>query len=135
MGWDIHCFKDFRVKNMKDYTGNWEFEMIQYDNGDYIYPSTIGEIDDFLEKYNLERQWRGLVPPFYEISFEDISQSGAESIANQLTKPEQCLAFINENKIREKILNDRPENYEGMLFVLDNLIRKWSEGYYVIRTY
>lgn len=43
---------------MMDYSGEYEFEMINYKNGDYVYPSTLSGIDDYLERYNLHEEWR-----------------------------------------------------------------------------
>ncbi|MDR3598422.1 hypothetical protein [Clostridium sp.] len=135
MSYSIDCFRKYEIRNMMDYSGDYEFKMIDECEGDYIYPSTLSEINNFLENYSLQILYT-LVPSFGGGEcFEGITQKEAENIAKRFIEPVKCIAYIENNNILEKIEENKPQNYERMLFTLKNLIDKWKEDYYVYEWY
>lgn len=135
MSYSIDCFKSYEIKNMMDYSGNYELKMIDECDGDYIYPSILSKINIFLETYELQILYN-LVPYFGDGEWlEGLSQKEAENIAKRFTEPSKCISYIKDNKILEKIEEDKPNDYESMIFTLKNLITKWKEGYYVYEWY
>lgn len=131
MGYNIDCFKEYEIKNMMDWSGDHEIVMLDKCSGDYIYPSILSKINNYLEKYNLEILYN-LVPLFNDDErFSDITKKEAERIVKSFKKPTDCLTYVKQNNIIEKINSDNPMDYESMLFTLQNLINKWEQGYYV----
>ena len=132
MGSVIHCFKDYKVFNKSDYSGEYDFQMIDERNGDYIYPSILWEIDDFLKTIGTPNAIQNIITILGEVFLEDLSKKEVEHITLQLIQPELALRYISENKIVESINKFKPNNYESMLFVLEHIIQYLKDGYYII---
>lgn len=135
MSYNIDCFKSYEIKNMMDFSGEYEFIMIDKCDGEYISPSMLSEINDYLNKHNLQIL-HTLVPSFGDGDyFDGITKIEAENIAKKFVQPSKCIDYIENNKIIEKIEKNKPDNYEDMIFTLQNLINKWKDGYYVYKWY
>jgi len=128
MGYNVDCFKKFEIKNKMDYSGDFTFEMVDYENGDFIYPSSISEIYQLMERHGLEFD---LVPNLGEVYLESLSLREAKVIAKRMIKPEECLEFITKHSLLDKVEVEIPD----CLITLQNIIKRWKDGFYVIRTY
>lgn len=132
MGSYIECFKGYEIKNLMDYSGNYEIVMIDNDNsGNYISSSLIHKITEYLKQYNLDSEWRDVIPIITEIT-DTMSKEEAERLVSRLVVPEKCISFIMKNNIKEKIEADKSSDFKEMIETLETIKKKWSEGYYII---
>lgn len=128
----IECFKGYQIKNLMDYSGNYEIVMVDNDNsGDYISSSLIDKIGEYLKKYDLSNKWRELIPIITEIT-DAMTKDEVECLKSRLVDPTICIEFIIKNNINKKIKIDKPNEYEEMLETLENIANKWNQGYYII---
>ncbi|EOP32274.1 hypothetical protein [Bacillus cereus] len=128
MGYVTHAFKKYEIVDLG--WGSYEFKMSDYENGDYIYPSIVLEIEMFLRE-TLEIEDFELVPIFFEIDLEELSEIEIKSVTERLVEPKQCLDFVRKHDLVEKIKEFKPE----ALFTFEHLIRRWKNGFFVIETY
>lgn len=136
MGAIIQCFKGYEIVNKKEYPDEYEFLMKEKKYGDFIYPSILWQIDEFLESIGIVHCLRNMISIIDgEPCFESITKHEAEYIEFTLNKPESCLKYIKENRIIERLIEEKPTNHDEMLFVLDHIVKYLSEGYYIIYYY
>ncbi|MFF2532274.1 hypothetical protein ACFVS2_25530 [Brevibacillus sp. NPDC058079] len=128
MGYSVDCFKEFNIRNQMDYSGAFTCHMVDYENGDYISPSSITKINKLMKSYGLDFD---LVPNLGEAYFENLSEEEAKRLQSRMVKPEECLEFANEHQLLNKVEETIPE----CLLTMQNLMKRWKDGYYVILTY
>ncbi|KZE78144.1 hypothetical protein AV654_19405 [Paenibacillus elgii] len=126
MGYNIECFKSF---NIKEDSGDYHFEKVEYEDGNYIYPSALSEIYELFLNHEIEVD---LVPTFGEqYYFEGLTKEQTEYIVSRLKDPSECIRIVREHNLLQLVKNELPD----CLFSFENLIKKWESGFYVIETY
>lgn len=128
----IECFKNYEIKNLIDFSGDYEIVLVDNDDsGDYISSSYIDKITEYLKRYNLSDKWRSIIPIITEIT-DTMTKEEAKCLVKQLVEPKRCIEFVSKNNIKEKIEEDKPNEFEGMLETLEDITKKWTDGYYII---
>ncbi|OME78680.1 hypothetical protein BK120_23360 [Paenibacillus sp. FSL A5-0031] len=89
MGYSVDCFKRF---NVAESMGDYVFEKIGYENGDYIYPSSLTKLNELFSSHGMEFD---LVPSFGEkYYFDCLTKEETESIISELKEPSECLRIV-----------------------------------------
>lgn len=123
MGYSIKCFKSF---NVTEEFGDYVFEKIGYENGDYIYPSSLNKLHKLCQGIGVD-----LVPTFgEEYYFDCLTKKQTEFIISQLKEPSECLRIVREKNLLQLVKNELPD----CLLSFENLIKRWESGFYVIET-
>ncbi|OBZ15844.1 hypothetical protein A8L34_27740 [Bacillus sp. FJAT-27264] len=128
MGYSIDCFKSFKINENEVY-GDYIFEQLEYENGDYIYPSVLSKIHELFSSHGIEVD---LVPFFGDGYFFDyLTKEQTEFIVSQLKKPNECLRIVEDHNLLQLVEKELPE----CLFSFEHLIKRWETGFYVIKVF
>ncbi|MDH6373756.1 hypothetical protein M2444_005599 [Paenibacillus sp. PastF-3] len=126
MGYSIECFKSF---NVTEEFGDYIFEKLGYEPGNYIYPSSLSKLYKLFSSQGIEVDF---VPTFGEqYYFDCLTKEQTEYIITKLKEPTECLRIVEKKNLLQLVKNELPD----CLLSFEHLIKRWESGFYVIETY